>query len=207
MHRQSSLIWLALSAAISASPMLPAPASALEPFCSGHQLLSTPRPEGSCLDLKPQVYPSPDGALRAIVLPVDVSLDASPDMESRVVIRGARGDTVNSKDYSSPRGANGYYVVTAKWSPDSQFFVYSLSSSGGHSPWSFPLAVYSRGKNAFVSFSKMIHDNPTLSSDFSFSGPHTLTATTWKKSGAIDDKVPVSVDLQDAFNKLPPSSD
>ena len=37
--------------------------------CGGHQLLSTPRPEGSCLTLRPQVYPSPDQALRAIVFP------------------------------------------------------------------------------------------------------------------------------------------
>src|SRR5262249_23644314 len=61
-------------------------------------------------------------------------LYATPDMESRVVIRASNSDTLTSKDYSSPRGANGYYVVNAKWSPDSQFFVYSMSSSGGHSP-------------------------------------------------------------------------
>jgi hypothetical protein len=73
-----------------------------------------------------------------VVLPVEISLNATPDMESRVVIRTSKGETVTSKDYSSPRGFNGYYVVRAQWSPDSKFFVYSLSSSGGHSPWSFP---------------------------------------------------------------------
>jgi hypothetical protein len=203
MRRQSSSsIWLGCAALAALTPIS---AYAAEPFCTGHQLLSSPRPELSCLNVKPQVYPSPDGALHAIVLPVDVSLHASPDMESRVVIRNNRGDTLTSKDYSSPRGANGYYVVNAKWSPDSQFFVYSMSSSGGHSPWSFPLWVYSRGKNAIASFSKMINDKPTLSGDFSFAAPHTLTATTWKQSGAMEDKVPVTVDLQDAFNKLPPS--
>ena len=89
--------------------------------CSGHKLLPIPRPESSCGDVKPQIYPSPDGALRALVFPVDVSLYATPDMESRIVIRSAKGDTLTSKDYSSPRGTNGYYVVDAKWSPDSQF--------------------------------------------------------------------------------------
>ena len=84
-------------------------------------------PESSCSDAKPQIYPSPDGALRALVFPVDVSLYATPDMESRVVIRTSNSDTLISKDYSSPRGANGYYVVNAKWSPDSQYFVYSMS--------------------------------------------------------------------------------
>jgi hypothetical protein len=113
-----------------------------EVTCSGHKLLPIPRPQSSCGNVKPRIYPSPDGALRALVFPVDVSLYATPDMESRVVIRTNKGDTLTSKDYSSPRGANGYYVFNAKWSPYSQFFVYSMSSSGGHSPWSFPMMVY-----------------------------------------------------------------
>ena len=120
-------IWLAI-AGLSSATLVPAPALA-EVVCSGHKLLSSPRPESSCSSLKPRIYPSPDGALRALALPVDVSLYATPDMESRVVIRTSNGDTVTSKDYLSPRGTNGYYVVNAKWSPDSQFFVYSMSSS------------------------------------------------------------------------------
>jgi hypothetical protein len=167
--------------------------------CSGHKLLPIPRPESSCSDVKPQIYPSPDGALRALVFPVDVSLYATPDMESRVVIRTSNSDTLISKDYSSPRGANGYYVVNAKWSPDSQFFIYSMSSSGGHSPWSFPMMVYSGQKNRVC--------GPTVSADFHFAGPHTLIASTWKQPGSLDDKIAVTVDLEEAFTKLPPSSD
>src|SRR5262249_49041760 len=139
--RFSLWTWLAI-AGLSAAPVL------AEVVCSVHKLLPRPRPELSCSSIKPRVYPSPDGALRALVFPVDVSLYATPDMESRVVVRTSNGDTMTSKDYSSPRGTNGYYVVNAKWSPDSQFFVYSMSSSGGHSPWSFPMMVYSRQKKA-----------------------------------------------------------
>src|SRR5262245_6541631 len=111
--------------------------------CAGHHLLRTRRPELSCSNVKPRIYPSPDGTLRAVVFPVDISLDATPDMESRVVIRARAGVTLASKDYSSPRGFNGYYVVNARWSPDSKFFVYSMASSAGHSPWQFPRAVLS----------------------------------------------------------------
>jgi hypothetical protein len=53
----------------------------------------------------------------------------------------------------------------------------------------------------------MIDGKPTVSADFHFSGPHTLVASTWKQPGALEDKVPVIVDLEDAFGKLPPSSD
>src|SRR5262249_1299230 len=115
-----------------------------EVVCSGHKLLPIPPPQSSCSNVKRRISPSPDGVLRALVFPVDVSLYATPDMESRVVIHTSKGDTLTSKDYSSPRGTNGYYVFNAKWSPDSQFFVYSMSSSGGHSPWSFPMMAYSR---------------------------------------------------------------
>ena len=83
-------------------------------------------------------------------------------MESNVVIRSSAGTKLTSKDYSSPGGANGYYVLNAKWSPDLQFFVYSMMSSGGHSPWSFPIWVYSVKKNQFASFSDMINGSPTV---------------------------------------------
>jgi hypothetical protein len=184
------------------------PADALaDAWCSGHRLLTKPRPEASCRLVVPRVFVSPDKALRATVLPVDVSLYASPDMESRIVIRSRAGDTLTSQDYSSPRGTNGYYVDHAKWSPDSQFFVYSMISSGGHSPWSFPIMVYSRKQKRIAKFSDMIGGAPTLSGEFSFSGPHTLDATTWKQTGALDDKVPVSVNLEEAFEKLPAAAD
>jgi len=107
--------------------------------CSGHELLSIPRSASSCLTVSPQVYVSPDATLSALEFPVDANLHATPDMESRIVIQTSDGKLLTSKDYSSQSGADGYYVVSAKWSPDSQFFVYSMSSSGGHSPWSFPM--------------------------------------------------------------------
>jgi hypothetical protein len=171
--------------------------------CSGHQLLPAPRAEGTCLAVKPQIYPSPDKTLRAFVFPVGLDLHASPDIESRIAIRGPDAKLLTSKDFSSPRGANGHYVVRAKWSPDSQFFVFSMASSGGHSPWSFPTWVFSRQKELIFSFNEMIGGNPTLSDDFNFSGPHTLTATTWGKSGS-DKQVPIVVDLADAVKKIAP---
>ena len=147
--------------------------------------------------------------MRAVVFPADVSLDVTPDMESRLVIRSSAGDTLTSKDHSSPRGMNGYYVDRAKWSPDSQFFVYSLISSGGHSPWQFPIMVYGRKANAIAKFSDMIDGKPTLSGAFDFAGPHTLTATTWRQPGSVGDKdldkIAITVDLQKAFDKLQPS--
>ena len=103
---------------VAAATLLPTDIQA-DDLCTGHKGLQTPRPELSCDHLDLRIYPSPNGSLRAVVYPADISLDVTPDTESRVVIRTGKGETLNSKDYSSPRGFNGYYVVNAKWSPDS----------------------------------------------------------------------------------------
>jgi hypothetical protein len=194
---------LIASIAIAAAAPPLAKVAFADPPCSGHQLLPAPRPEMSCQTLAPEVFISPDKATHALVYPADVSLYATPDMESRVVFRSSDGTTLTSQDYSSPRGTNGYYVFHGQWSPDSQYFVFSMSSSGGHSPWSFPIKVYAAKKNLIANFSDMIGGNPTVSGQFQFSGPHTLAASTWKKPGATEDAVPVSVDLEAAFEKPP----
>jgi len=187
--------------AVAAAALLPWQAHAEVP-CTGHQVLQKPRPETSCQTVTPEIFISPDKAMHASVLPVDVSLYTTPDMESRVVIRSSEGDTLTSEDYSSPRGMNGHYVYSAKWSPDSQFFVYSLTSSGGHQPWSFPIMVYSRKRNVIAKLSDMIDDRPTLSGDFGFSGPYAVIVRTWKEQGAIDQPVSITVGLEKAFAKL-----
>jgi hypothetical protein len=130
-----------LSALAVASTALPLDHARAEGTCSGHRLLSMPHAEASCQKLVPQIFVAPDRALHTSVLQVDVSLYAAPDLESRVAIRLSDGETLTSEDHTSPRGTKGYYVFTVKWSPDSQFFIYSVTSSGGHLPWSFCSAV------------------------------------------------------------------
>lgn len=174
--------------------------------CAGHQLLPVPRAAASCKTLLPSVFAAPDGALTADVYAVDPSLHATPDMESRIAIKVQKGQIRGrqlraAKDYSSPGGANGYYVVHAKWTPDSQFFVYSLSSSGGHSPWQSPMAVYSRASNAFIEFSKLIGGNPTLRPSFRLVGAHSVVATTWRDHN-IEQSKEVTVNLKGAISSL-----
>ena len=86
--------------------LLPMPLQAAD-LCTGHKMLPTPRSELSCIDLKLQIYPSPDRTLRAVAYPADISLDVTPDMESRIVIRTGKGQTLTSKDYSSPAVSTG----------------------------------------------------------------------------------------------------
>jgi hypothetical protein len=195
--RRAALLPAVLAAGLASAPLAHAQGAAR---CVGHELLSTPRPEDSCLTVNPRVYPSPDRALRAVVWPVGMALHATPDIESRVVIRADGARLVTSKDHSSPRGTNGHYVVQARWSPDSRFFVYSMASSGGHAPWQFPTFVFTRDKGVIVSLNELI-GGPTTSEHFTFSGPHTLTAETWEREGS-DKRIQITIDLADVIGNI-----
>jgi hypothetical protein len=176
----------------------PAQAQAAPPAdpCSGHRQLSKPRPADSCKSVASTAYAAPDSTLLVLVVPADKSLSATPDSESRVEFRDAAGKLLAAKDYSSPQGDDGYYLVKGAWTPDSDYFVYSITSSGGHEPWSFPTAVYSRHGNLVRYVDAMIGGKPNLSPDFTIVAPHTLNTTTWKEAGRIDAAMPVSVDLK-----------
>ena len=70
----------------------------------GHRLSPTRDRRRVAINLIPDLYASSNGHLQTVVLPVGVRLYATPDIESRVVIRSRSGDTLTSKDY--PTGRN-----------------------------------------------------------------------------------------------------
>jgi len=85
---------------------------------------------------KQQEYPSPDGKYIAYV----IALPKAPYGcgESEIIIRTKKGKILCSKNYGSEDGEHGFGVERAAWTPDSKFFIYSMSSSGGHQAWHFP---------------------------------------------------------------------
>ena len=133
-----------LSVLALASTKLPQDHAYAEVTCNGHRLLSMPRAETSCQTVVPQIFVTPDRALHASVPQADVSLYATMDLESRVVIRSSDSKTLTWKVHTSPRGTDGCYVYTAKWWPDSQIFP--LPRTGGRKSecWitPFPITVY-----------------------------------------------------------------
>ena len=82
-------------------------------------------------------YLSPDGKYYAYIIPLPKTPYGSG--ESEVVIKSKdNGKILCSKNYGSEDGEHGYGVEKAAWTPNSMFFVYSMSSSGGHQAWHFP---------------------------------------------------------------------
>ena len=122
---------------------------------------------------------SPDHLMKAVIVPVDPRKH-DKSAESRVDIYGASGKLVSTVDYSSADGEHGFGVVKARWTPDSQFFVYSMASSGGHQPWKSPTWFYSRTSGKIQGIEQIL-GKPVLYPDFAVKAPNTVTIRTWTK--------------------------
>ena len=116
---------------------------------------------------------SPDHQLRACV--VEVGKFPAPLNESRVEILDTSGKLVASRNFGSPKGDQGRSVVHSAWTPDSNFFVFSTQSSGGHSPWHWNTYFYSRKKNNFAQLDDAI--GPVIKPNFQLHAPDVVEAT------------------------------
>src|SRR5260370_3933689 len=92
---------------------------------------------------KQREYTAPDGGVRVVVVPVSKEAGRS-EYESRIEIKSNDGKIACALDYSSEDNEHGFGVVKAEWTPDSQYFVFSLTSSGGHQAWHAPTQFLNR---------------------------------------------------------------
>jgi hypothetical protein len=74
-----------------------------------------------------------------------------------------------------PKADEGRSVVHSAWTPDSNFFVFSTQSSGGHSPWHWNTYFYSRKKNKFALLDDTI--GAVIKSNFKVKAPDIVEAT------------------------------
>jgi hypothetical protein len=56
-----------------------------------------------------------------------------------------------------------------EWSPDSQFFIFSTASSGGHSPWHWQTYFYDRKRKTFEEVDDFT--GPIIKRDFKLTAP------------------------------------
>ena len=126
---------------------------------------------------------SPDGQLRAVLIAIAPNTNYGSE-ESRVEIRDRINRLLSLKDFTSTDSNHGEIIDNSEWTPDSQFFVFSTSSSGGHQPWQSPVWYYSRKEQRIRELSELFDHRPVLSDDgpvFEIIAPHSVKITTWKK--------------------------
>jgi hypothetical protein len=116
---------------------------------------------------KAETFVSPDDSLRAEIQSVRRSSTATP--ESKIEILSKDGKRVWIVKYTSADGEHGFGVVKAAWTPDSQYFVYSLASSGGHQAWRSPTFFYDRRNERVRSFDEEV--GVVIDAKFSLSPP------------------------------------
>lgn len=120
-----------------------------------------------------EIFASPDDMLLAVVIPVDKH-EGFEELESSVEMRSKAGARLRKHDFSSPDGEHGSGVDGAAWTPDSQFFVFRLRNSGGHSPMYAPVVFWSRRRNRFYQL-----NDYTADMTFSVAAPDRVRADTW----------------------------
>ena len=119
---------------------------------------------------KSETFVSPDDSLRAEIQ--SVRKRPSGAAESRIEILSHEGKRIWIVKYTSSDGEHGFGVVKAAWTPDSQYFVYSLASSGGHEPGRSPIFFYDRKVERVRSFDQEV--GVVIKADFSLAPPDFL---------------------------------
>jgi hypothetical protein len=124
--------------------------------------------------------PSPDRSLVAIV--TYFQKGGAPG-ESKVELRTRSGQELAQWSYLSDDGEHGYGVAKMQWTPDSQFFVYSLESSGGHQPWHSPVQYFSRKGTRFLSLDNAL-GGAVMNPDFGVAAPDEVTVDLYPNKNA-----------------------
>jgi len=131
-------------------------------------------------------YISPDGSVRVKVFPVGKE-EGFADYESRIKFQSDDGKISCTLDFSSEDSEHGYGVVKAAWTRDSQYFVFSLVSSGGHSPMHVPTQFLSLKDGTVRSLDDCFAAGVVASPNFKIIPPHTVRVQVADTDGRLAD--------------------
>jgi hypothetical protein len=129
-------------------------------------------------------YTAPDGGMRVMVVPVSKEAGRS-EYESRIEFKSIDGKIACAIDYSSEDSEHGFGVVKAEWTPDSQYFVFSLTSSGGHQAWHAPTQFLSRKDGKIRTLDDYTEGTGISNADFRLIAPNTIKTEVWKNQKAV----------------------
>lgn len=125
---------------------------------------------------RPEHMISPDRSMFALIRYPMIS---GTTTESRIQFTTIDGRILAERNYTSEDGKHGYGITRAAWTPDSQFFVYKLESSGGHDSWHTPVHFFSRKDNKFVELDPLLNDAVSNTLQFLVSPPDRVTVDLW----------------------------
>jgi hypothetical protein len=142
-----------------------------------------------------QSIKSPDGKFIARISPIQKSKEGPPEFKIEFI--GPSGKVTAREDFTSEGGDQGLSIDKAKWSPDSQFFVFTTFSSGGHMAWQFPSFFFDRRDNKIHHLNDFLP--PIAEGDFVLKSPDALTITIWTpmtQEKTLDQSIELSITFQ-----------
>jgi hypothetical protein len=122
-------------------------------------------------------YKAKDGT-RVAIVPLG-KLSGHDDAESRIEFYSPQNQMLCALDYSSEDGEHGFGVVKAAWTPDQKYFVFSLTSSGGHQAWHAPTLFYSVKDDALHALDSYV-DGGISKGDFVLKPPDSVLTEVWR---------------------------
>lgn len=118
---------------------------------------------------------SPDGMFRSHITTNRKSADVPPEFVLEVSHSGGR--IAARGDYTSESGEHGLSLENAAWTPDSQFFIFTTVSSGGHMAWQYLTFFFDRRDNKIHDFNDFLP--PVAEGSFTLKAPDIITLTIW----------------------------
>lgn len=123
-------------------------------------------------------YRTRDGSVAVVVTVKKWNPEAT--QENVVEFYSLENQRLCTLDYSSEDGEHAFGVVKAAWTPDGRYFVFSLTSSGGHQSWSFPTNFYSPRDGEIHSLNAYIAAAGISKGDFTLKPPSTVLTEIWR---------------------------
>ena len=110
--------------------------------------------------------------VRVVVVPV--GKPGREKYESRIEFYTPKDRPLCTLDYSSEDGEHGFGVVKAAWTQDGRYFVFSLSSSGGHQPWHCPTLFYNTKDSRIYSLDEFVEASGISKGEFTLQAPNVV---------------------------------
>jgi len=126
-------------------------------------------------------YKAKDGT-RVVILAIRkwTREPAYKSYESRVEFYSPQDEMLCALDYSSEDSEHGFGIVKAAWTPDSNYFVFSLTSSGGHQAWHAPTFFYGVRDSEIHSLDSYVDAAGISKGDFTLKSPNIVLTEVWR---------------------------
>jgi len=139
-------------------------------------------------------FVSPDKSTKIVV--IDFKHEGA-SQESSIRIVNIRGTVLFDTSFTSEDGEHGSGVDQTAWTTNSQFFVFSLASSGGHQSWHYPTFAYSVSKNRLISLDAVLGP---VTSEFRLIQPDSLVTVGFTTN--IDEEVEFHLRLSSLIKEI-----